>query len=134
MKLNSIRYGPKFLSLIGLLTMGIPAALYLCHYLLERMGIQLELLHPAILISVAIGLGLLAIFLILLVVEFVQDQQQDIRYRQSLGNKVKISDGIFECPYCGSRKVREQDTQCGVCGKTLRDCLKSTCLSQAAET
>jgi hypothetical protein len=118
-KLNSIGYGPRVLTLVGILTIAVPLALYLCYWLLELFGIQVGGLMVAIRISITAGVGLLVLFVFLLIIEFMQDRFLDLQYRRTQNRKIRISDEYYECQYCGCQKVRLSDRQCPICGKDL---------------
>ncbi len=118
-KINSIRFGPGVLAVIGLLTLVVPSVLMLAYRVLGTAGYRLELLRVASAVSLAAGLGLLVVFVLLLAVEFVQDRWLDRRYRQARNQKVRISETYYECQYCGCQKVLEADHRCPNCGKDL---------------
>ncbi len=100
-KLNSIRFGPRLLALIATLILIVPLALYLCYVLLGLFDLEAGILLLGIFISIAAGCGLLALFLLLLAVEFAQDRRLDDRHRRSRNRKVLVSEGYYECQYCG---------------------------------
>jgi uncharacterized paraquat-inducible protein A len=118
-KLNSITYGPRLLTLIGFLTIVVPVVLHLGVKFLSLLGIQVGIMALAIPISIFTGIGLFALFAILLAIEFIQDRLMDRRYNHERNKKLKNSDGSYECQYCGCRKVRVDDKRCPVCGQDL---------------
>jgi len=118
-KLNSIQYGPGLLAIIGILTIGAPLALYLCYSLLALFSFKVGVLLFAIPISVAAGIGVFILFILLLAIEFTQDRFLDHYYRQIQNRKIRISGESYECQYCGNQKVRVSDKRCAICGKDL---------------
>lgn len=118
-KLNSIRFAPRLLALIGIFTLALPIALYLCSVLLGLFGIRARVLLVAIFASITAGGGLLIVLLALLAIEFAQDRWLDAHYRSLQNMKLPLSEGYYECPYCGYQKVREFEKACRVCGKDL---------------
>ncbi len=118
-KLNSITYGPRLLALIGILTIVAPVVLHLGIKFLNLLGIQVGITALAIPISIFTGIGLFALFAVLLPIEFIQDQLLDRRYHQERQKKLKNSDGSYEYQYCGRRKPGVDDTRCLVCGQEL---------------
>jgi rubrerythrin len=59
------------------------------------------------------------LFVLLLAIEFLQDQLLDRRFRQERHKKLKNLDGSYECQFCGCRKVSVDDKRCPVCGQEL---------------
>ncbi len=118
-KINSIHFGPRVVAIIGLLTLAAPAVLYLCYSVLGFLGIHLELILSAVSISFAAGVALLALFVLLLGVEFVQDRSRDRQYKRTRMRKLEISEGWYECQACGNRLLRAEDKACDVCGQRL---------------
>lgn len=80
------------LTLVGLLTIVAPVILHLGTKLLNLLGLQVAIIALLIPISFYTGIGLLALFVILLAVEFLQDQLLDRRYRQERHKKLKNTD------------------------------------------
>ena len=118
-KINSIRYAQRMLVLIGILTLAAPIGLYLCYRLLDLIGINGARLLIAIRISVAIGVVLLGLFVLLLLIESVQDRLLNAYYLKIKNRKLRLTGGYYECPYCGSQKLRADDRRCPVCYKDL---------------
>ncbi len=119
LKLNSIRYGAKALALIVTLTIGAPALLYLAERGLERLGYVVGVLLTLMRAAVALGLIALALFVILLLIEFAQDRYLDRWYRRHENEKLALPNGVYECQHCGSQIVRASDRHCPVCGQSL---------------
>jgi len=118
-KINSIQFAHRILVLIGILTIAAPITFYLCFRLLGFFGISGTGLLFAIRLSVAIGVVLLALFVLLLLIEAVQDRLVDAHYFKIKNRRLKLVDGDYECPYCGSQKVCAADRRCPVCFKDL---------------
>lgn len=118
-KLNSIHFAPRLLALIAILILATPLGLYLCYVLLGLFGIRARILLLAIITSIAAGGGLLIVLLALLAIEFAQDRRLDAHYHSLQNRKIQLSEGYYECPYCGYQKVREFEKTCTVCGKDL---------------
>ena len=109
----------KILVAVAFLVAGAPLLLYLTQRLLAAAGVHWP--SAAILIkgSVFLGLGLLAIFLLLIVVEQIQDAVLFRLYREKRSKRVQYSAEFAECPYCGNRRLRSFERACPVCGKVL---------------
>jgi uncharacterized paraquat-inducible protein A len=115
-KINSIGYAHRILAVIGVLVVVIPLACYLCAWL----GIENAVLFLAIKVYFTVGIALLALFALFLAVEFIQDSLLNAYYARTRSQKLKLTNGWYECQHCGSRKVHEDDKQCPVCGKVLQ--------------
>ncbi len=118
-KINSIHFGSQVIAVVALLTLAAPAILFLCYSILGFLGIKLQVILSAISTSFAVGVMLLALFALLLAVEFVQDQSRGKQYKKIRMRKLEISDGYYECQACGNRLLRAEDTTCLVCGQRL---------------
>ena len=118
-KLNSINYGGKSISVISLLMLGVPLALYGTYRVLGLRGICADTILILAKISLGVGGALLGVFMILMGIEFAQDYYLAAYYRKRRQYKVKMPDGYYECQSCGHRRVREGDQICPVCGKTF---------------
>ena len=118
-KLNSIRYGAQALGLIGALTVGAPAVLYLAYRGLERLGHVVGVLWTLMKASFALGLIALLLFVILLLIEFAQDRYLDHWHRRHENEKIALPNGAYECQHCGSQEVRAGDRHCPICGQSL---------------
>ena len=117
--LNSNAYGAKVLLIIGFFLIVLPVMFYAGSTLPGLPMDQEQVLLDLVKVSVSVGVILLAGFIILLVVELVQDK---IIYRQYLNQRSKkqpVADGLYECQFCGCTKVHEFDVVCPVCGKSL---------------
>ncbi len=115
-KLNSNPYAGKVIAVIVGLLVVIPAALYLVSLVLG----QIAPIETLIVLSLFAGLTITAISLVLLLVEAIQDRRMDHHYRAQRETRLKLSNGRFECQYCGSQQIRESDRYCRICGKPLR--------------
>ena len=118
-KINSIRYAYQVLVVISVLTIVVPIALYIGYMLLGQFGINGIVLKSGIRVSIAIGLALLALFVLLLIIEAVQDRIQNARYIKNKSQRLRLANGYSECQYCGYQKVRASDQRCPVCLKDL---------------
>jgi hypothetical protein len=119
-KINSIGYADRILTVIGVLIIILPLALYIGSLFLGLLGIKSASLLIAAGLFIATGLILLIGFIILLIIEQFQDRYLDIHYFKSKRQKLNLANGYYECPYCGSQKVSEFDKQCPVCYKELQ--------------
>lgn len=117
-KINSIGYGHRIFAVIAILIVVVPLALYLCSWLLGQLGIETIAILFAIRVSTMAGVVLLVLFVLLLVIEFIQDRFLDAYYLKTQNQKRRLADGYYECQYCGSQKVHASDKQCPVCGKS----------------
>lgn len=118
-KINSIRYAYQILVVISVLTIVVPIALYIGYMLLGQFGINGIALKSAIRVSIAIGLALLALFILLLIIEAVQDRIQNARYIKNKSQRLRLANRYYECQYCGYQKVHASDRRCPVCLKDL---------------
>jgi membrane protein implicated in regulation of membrane protease activity len=118
--LNLNHLGIPFLTVIGLLLLVVPAALYAILLLWSQAGAASSLLWGLIRLSLGFGALALVTFLVLLAAEQVQDHLFDTGYRRQRGRKVALGNGLYECQYCGNRRVAESDTSCRVCGRELQ--------------
>jgi uncharacterized membrane protein YqjE len=106
-----------FLKVIGFFLVLLPAVLYIIELAWSRTGIITTRLLSMIKVSFATGAFLSIVFLVLIVVEQIQDHYYDVRYQKQRSQKVLLANGFYECQYCGNQKVREDDKSCNVCGK-----------------
>ena len=95
----------------------LPAVLYGIVLAWGRTGIISTLLLSMIKVSFVAGAFVFIVFLVLLVVEQIQDHYYDVRYQKQRSQKVLLANGYYECQYCGNQKVRENDQSCNICGK-----------------
>ncbi len=117
--LNSNAYGLKALLVIGFFLIVLPLMLYAGS---SRPGLSKDLVQVLLVLvkgSAAVGVILLAGFILLLAVELVQDRIIFRQYLKQRGKKKLVGGGLYECQFCGCRTVREFDTTCPVCGKRL---------------
>ncbi len=117
--LNTNTYGAAALLVIGFFLIILPVVCYAGSTFLEPSNILARTLLNLAKISAGVGAFLLAAFLILLVVELVQDRTIFRQYLKNRGQKQPLANGLFECQFCGCRMVREFDATCPVCGKRL---------------
>jgi hypothetical protein len=109
----------KILGAVALLTAGLPILLYASSSLLELFHLRFRVISALIRLSLSLGLLLLAAFLLLIVIEQIQDHWYDVSYRRHRGEKIKGPGIYHECQYCGNRQVRESDRYCRICGRKL---------------
>ncbi len=117
--LNLNSYGTRSLVVIGFFLIIVPGISYLGSQLVSTPYPMAQFLIALAKISALVGAILLAAFIILLALEQVQDGIIFRQYRKQRGKKLPISDGLYECQFCGCRTVREFDAICPVCGKRL---------------
>lgn len=115
--LNLNQPGAMFLKLIGFFVVLLPAALYGIVLLWSGTGIITTLLLSMIKVSFVVGAFVFTVFLMLIVVEQIQDHYYDVQYQKQRSRKLLLANGYYECQYCGNQKVRENDESCNVCGK-----------------
>lgn len=114
--LNLNQVSTIFLKVTGFFGLLLPAVLYVIVLAWTGTGMIKNLLVSMIRVSFIVGASVFLVFLVLIVVEQIQDHAYDARYRKQQGQKV-LADGYYECQYCGNQKVRENDKSCHVCGK-----------------
>ncbi len=119
-KLNLNEPSSKILTMIGLFLVAIPVVFTVGGFLLSAANVPVNLLNDLRNGSVAAGLILAAGFVILIVVEQIQDHLIDAAYQRNRNRKLPLPAGGFECQYCGSQKVRALDKCCPVCGHLLQ--------------
>ena len=115
--LNLNQVSTIFLKVTGFFGLLLPAVLYVIVLAWTGTGMIKNLLVSMIRVSFIVGASVFLVFLVLIVVEQIQDHAYDARYRKQQGQKVLLADGYYECQYCGNQKVRENDKSCHVCGK-----------------
>jgi uncharacterized paraquat-inducible protein A len=106
-----------FVEVIGIFMVLIPAVLYGVMLLWNETGSARTLVLSIIKISFLLGAFLLIVFLALILAEQVQDHYYDVKYQEQRSQKVLLSNGYYECQYCGNQRVKENDKTCDVCGK-----------------
>jgi hypothetical protein len=114
--LNLNQPSTLFLKVIGFFVVLLPAVLYGIMWSL-RTGNVTALLLSLIKVSFGVGAFVFIVFLVLIVVEQIQDHFYAVRYQKQRSQKVLLENGFYECQYCGNQKVRENDKSCNVCGK-----------------
>lgn len=115
--LNLNQVSTIFLKVTGFFGLLLPAVLYVIVLAWTGTGMIKNLLVSMIRVSFIVGASVFLVFLVLIVVEQIQDHAYDARYRKQQGQKMLLADGYYECQYCGNQKVRENDKSCHVCGK-----------------
>lgn len=116
-KLNSIWYGSRILAAGGVFTLIIPLLLYLLYTLL----IKNEVVPILIKISIVVGIAILGLFSLLLVIELKQDNNINLQYDKVKYQKIKMSDDLYECQYCGNRMVKKEDLFCKICNVKFKE-------------
>lgn len=115
--LNLNQLGTQFLKLIGLFMVMIPAVLYVVLLAFHVTESTRSLLFGVIKVSFGVGVLICVVFLVLIIVEQVQDHYFDGQYQKQRDQKIFLGRGKYECQYCGNQKVRENDRICSVCGR-----------------
>ncbi len=110
-----------FVKVIGFLLVLLPGALYSIVLLGGEASPMRAFLLGAIRASLAAGVLVLIVFVVLVVAEQMQDHYFDAQYRKQRSQKVPSADGYYECQYCGNRRVRGSDKTCDVCGREIRE-------------
>ena len=121
--LNLNHFGTRALAVIGLFGVVFPVILYGISILLEAfpqaVSLPSGLVRQLMIGSLGVGCVLLAVFVILLIVEQIQDVLLYQVYRKSRAKRIPLADGRYECQFCGCRTLREFEHTCPVCGKVL---------------
>lgn len=117
--LNLNPHTGRILGLICVPLAAVPAVLWLLARILGAAGQDSAGVLRVARVSFGAGLGLLGLFLLLVIVEQVQDARYDRAYRRQRPRKLARPGGGYECQYCGNRQVRAADRRCGVCGREL---------------
>ncbi len=113
-----------FLKIIGTFILLVPAVLYLCGLLLGLAQVDVEIIPQLIGTSLIVGGGVIGVWVILIAYEQIQDHLFDAHYQRNLRHKLRVSEHVYECQYCGNRRMREDDRTCSVCGRTLEEAPK----------
>ncbi len=108
------------IAVIGLFLIVIPLLLSAAGFLLSAVNIQAGILDALRNGSIVVGLILGAGFVMLIVVEQIQDHMIDRAYQRNRSQKLPLPGGGYECQYCGSQEIQARDKYCPVCGHTLR--------------
>jgi len=119
--LNLNQPGMLFVKLIGLFMVMIPAVVYAIMLVFRLSGIARAFLLRAIKISFVVGGLIFVVFLVLIIVEQIQDHIVDMNYQKQRDQKILLSNGKYECQYCGNQKVKKNDKICSVCGKEFAE-------------
>jgi hypothetical protein len=115
--LNLNQPSMMFVKVIGFFMVLIPAVLYGIVLLGSKTEILRTFLLSMIKVSLGVGGFVFVVFLILIVVEQIQDHYFDAQYQKQRSQKVLLANGYYECQYCGNPRVLENDKTCNVCGK-----------------
>lgn len=115
--LNLNQSSMLFMKVIGFLMVLFPAILYGIILIWDETIIIKTLFLSMIKVSFGLGAFVSIVFLVLVVVEQIQDHYFDAWYQKQRNQKVSLANGYYECQYCGNQKVRENDKICNVCGK-----------------
>ncbi len=118
-KLNLNEPASRMIAVIGLFLIVIPLLLSAAGFLLSAVNIQAGILDALRNGSIVVGLILGAGFVMLIVVEQIQDHMIDRAYQRNRSQKLPLPGGGYECQYCGSRKLQAHDKSCPVCGHLL---------------
>jgi len=95
----------------------VPAVLYLGSLGLNPVGVPIGAVQDPIKLSFLVGALVFIVLVVLVVFEQIQDHLLYRAFLKNRGRRIRLSDGYFECQYCGNRKVREFDTVCPACGE-----------------
>ncbi len=117
--LNLNAVGGKLLMAIALLVGAIPALLWLASLVLRAAHLNTVIIPALIKMSMLLGGLLLAAFVILIVLEQVQDAYLHRVYLRGRGKRIRLASGEAECPYCGTQQVQDFERRCSVCGRDL---------------
>ncbi len=117
--LNLNEVSTKFLIAIALLVGAVPALLWLFSLLLAAAQLSTRIDLDLIEASLILGGLLLVVFLLLIVLEQVQDHYLHRVYLKSRGQRIRLANAEAECPFCGNRQVPAFEKRCSVCGKEL---------------
>ncbi len=117
-KLNLNSIAPGVLAWGSLFLLVVPALLFIFGAQSYSPGIWL-----AIAFSIALGLVIYSLLLVLIVAEFVQDRWRDAFYARHRNIKLKISASDYECQNCGNRQIKMDDRMCPVCGQRFQEVL-----------
>jgi hypothetical protein len=113
-----------FLKIIVTFILLVPAALYLCGLLLGLAQVDAGIIPQLIGASLIAGGGVIGVWVMLIACEQIQDHLFDANYQRNRQHKLPVSEHIYECQYCGNRRVREDDRTCSVCGRMLEEARK----------
>lgn len=117
--LNLNEVSVPFIVVIALFTLLLPALLYLLFLFLGMMQVQWLFLITLMRSSVGLGFVLLGVLLVLIIDEQIQDRAIVRVYDRNRSKRLNAPGGLFECQYCGNRRVRAEQHCCEICGKTL---------------
>ncbi len=115
-KINSNGYGGRILAAIGICVLVLPIGCLLVAGGLDRLGIKSSVPILLMRISLTVGAVLAGLFVLLLVIELLQDRALNRYYVKNKKHKVQLTGGDYECQYCGARNIRATDKQCPFCG------------------
>lgn len=118
-KLNLNEPGSRLLS-IALVLLAVSACQYGFAWILGRFIGQVSWLKDLAWVLAGAGALLLLVLGILLGIEAYQDRAMEASYRKQRSRRLPVENGRYECQFCGSRRVREADPVCPVCGHELQ--------------
>ncbi len=115
-KLNLNSVAPGIIAWGSLFLLVVPALLFIFGGQSYTPGVWL-----AIAISIALGLIIYSLLLVLIVVEFAQDRWLDAFYARHRNVKIEIAGRGYECQNCGNRQVKAEDRACAACGRRFQN-------------
>jgi hypothetical protein len=117
LNLNSV--ATPWLQASAVCGIGLPAACLVAARLLEAFGVSGRALRTAALGSAGLGGLLLALLLVLVVLEQVQDRTLERAFFRQQARRLPADHGYYECQYCGNRRLQPADRRCPVCGRAV---------------
>lgn len=117
--LNLNDFSAKALAFIGLLGLVFPAGLWGLELLLQTWQVNWPWLAALRWILFSLGALLLAAFLLLVILEQIQDHWLFKRYLSSRRKRLTRPGRLGECPYCGNRQLQDFQQTCPICGHLL---------------
>ena len=97
----------------------VPTLLHILKWLFRFSAGAAEAVGRWARISMLAGVTALIVLVLLVAVELKQDAVLLARYLKRRYKKIALSDGRFECQYCGNRRVQSHERFCSVCGRML---------------
>lgn len=88
-------------------------------WMLERFSLRVAWLDSLAAFLAVVGVVLLLVLVVLLFIEALQDRAMNISYNKQRSRRLPVGNGYYECQYCGSRLVHEEDRICPICGHEL---------------
>jgi len=59
-----------------------------------------------------VGIVILGLFSLLRAIELKQDKNINLQYNKVKYHRIQMTDGLYECQYCGNRMVKKYDLFC----------------------